>query len=334
MKIMRRMVSILMIVCLVFGVTGCRKKKNQVDPANQNVVTEAAQSGTDSGSKTDANGKDNSAGKDDSALNPNGSANDGPVITTAPNEVANYATYSTLGTGSKTGSFELTGTKKVPADGIGTPGVDFEMIDEGEFSGWSAEEQNSIAAFLPLKDRSLYKDYKQYDKEYTRRTLEYLAADGFTTCTLDVYGLEYYLEFENSAATKNWILYLAKQKNATILNTLENRAMFWFIEDGYAWFVYVDISSRCKITEWRTKLITPGEELAVAGDGTDVRNGYYYFVMKNTPGKQMSATLRFDGTVEDIYDGLDIEDTAKFTVGSYYYRYRNQRELYRCNRTA
>lgn len=177
MKAFRKAVGMVLVICMVAGLVGCKKNKNKEDQNqnNQTTVTQGVTSGNNSN-----NTSGNNQGNDNSS---NSTTSDNQV-TAAPTQAPVSGGVSTLGTGSKTGNFDLTGVSKVPADGIGTPGVDFEDIPAGEVRGW--DDFDVVPAFNPLGDRDLYSDV--YTDYYREDTIKYLADDGYTPASVTVNG--------------------------------------------------------------------------------------------------------------------------------------------------
>ncbi len=320
MKNFKKLISLILVVSMVaaaFSGCGNKKKKTPTPEPSGNVTgTPSDISGTPSG---------NISGT------PSGDISGTPVTGTPANPTGGPGIINTNGSGSKTGNFELTGTKKVPADGIGTPGVDFEIPTTGEVTGWSDEELANMPAFNPLGDRSLY-NYFNVNDYYSSFTFEYYAEDGYTPCELRVDGLRFDLCTQDMTITKNWLLYKAKELGADyIYNTDSNYAIFTYIDSkSVAWFVSCEILQgyEIRIVEMAVPLLTVGSEIKLSDDSLQYYENKFVFCTRKTPGKQQGAALRFEGTSDDIYDGFGVEYNAAFRQGEYDYSVSHSFESY------
>ena len=320
MRLFKRFIGVILVLCMITGLIGCSKDDNDQGQENQPTVTQGV-SRSNNSDDGDTGNTGNASGNISGSTSGNDTTPDSPSNTTGQENNGVSGGISTLGTGSKTGSFELTGVKSFPADGIGTPGVDFDDIPAGEVRGW--EDFDIIPAFNPLGDRDLYSDaWTDYNRT---PSIKYLADDGYTPASMDVTGYYtgLYIHAENS--TKNWVLYKAKELGAdTIYKTDEKTVFFSYVDpENTVWFVYVDIIyDGYEIYEYSCPLAATGSTLKIAGDGVNIYDNKFYFCTKNVPGKQLGAQISFDGTTDDIYDNICVNLTSYFKLGDYYYNYR------------
>ena len=228
-------------------------------------------------------------------------------------------------TGTTAGALTLTGVQKMPADGIGQPGVDFAMINSSPVTGWDTEGSNAAPNFNPLGSRDRYDSAEMYADYYGDMSISYLAEDGFTPVKREFTGIKGYWTFYDEKATKNWILYKAKELGAIIYNTTPDRAVFYLQEnDTTGWWYECRLGDGGVTAEYvRINLLSIKQAAKLTKDEPLCKDDHIYYYTKANSGKQLAAHFLMDGYSDDIYNGIYCTLTSSVNYGTYYYSHRS-----------
>lgn len=206
---------------------------------------------------------------------------------------------------------ELTGVKKMPQDGIGTPGVDFVEMKTGPADDW---EDLTAPYFNPLGSYSLYSQvyYQEQSDELILKTIE-----GYVPQTRSVKGEIWYLSIPvEDGFSILWLRWYAKKLGATIYGDSAESSVFSVKENEKTmWWVEAKVNeSTAELTVIKTPILPLGKELTIKKE--DLKEGEYYVYVECTPGKLQSAAITLKGPENS---GIDLQIEQNTAYGSYKY---------------
>lgn len=292
MKKGKKFLAFLLVACLVFGCIGCGKKNTEDESAAEGTSVQEGQGGSESA---------------------------GPGVSQGSTaEGVKPATMELTGT--TAGALTLTGVQKLPADGIGTPGVDFTMLKGGPVSGWDSEGSGKAPYFNPLGSRELYDGAEFYqDGWYRDLTVRYFGEDGYTPITQSFAGYTGYWEFYDENASRNYILYKAREMGAEIYNSTLDRAVFYLQEnDTTGWWYSCRIDNDHVLAEYvQIHLLPMGKAVTLTKDAPFCLDEAISLYSRAKSGKQLAGYFVFDGYSDDIENGVKCDLISGIDFGTY-----------------
>lgn len=301
---MKRLVALILSVSLILSCAACSKKGN---PSEENP--NSTPTGTVTGPGTDPVSDPGSNPKATPGADPSGTLKATPVPTAAIQIPDNPELKN----------IELTGIKKMPADGIGEPGVDFTPLKSSPSDGWDAE--NPEPYFNPLGSADNYNYISDNNLSnpgyYSELTLDILDDDGVTPISFRVYGnfCKMYLNCDGVAP----ILYAAKAKGAKIYKSFTGTGVFYIKEnEDFGWWGRIDTErgDEFALSLCRVRLLH--ENQAYSPDTTEdyfsEGEAYLYPEFTKTSLYSLKANITSPWKNEDAI--LDISAQANFCIGS------------------
>lgn len=204
---------------------------------------------------------------------------------------------------------EITGVERLPADGIGTAGVDYTELETGPANDWG---DMKIPYFNPLGSKSLYEGGEVgYRKEGSER-IEVL--DDYYLNTFTVEGEEWNMSIANPEFKVFWLRAYAKKLGAKIYDTPGDTAVFHVYENERSqYWVRAELrDNRCILRVIRSDVSPAGKETVI--NTADFSQNSTFFYTDCVPGKLQSVTVTLEG---DTNSGIMLYCEGDRTYGEY-----------------
>lgn len=198
---------------------------------------------------------------------------------------------------------ELTGVLGAgPADGIGTPGVDFKEIPTGPVAGW--DDATPAPFFNPLGSRDLYEDARAYGEDGQA----FATLDGVTPKSFYIEGWHWRLTIKHEELTRNWLLWKGRELGAVIYETTPDSAVFYVMEgDSVRWWVHAQFAEYSGVTQatidiYKTFFAPSGKAVTIKPGQMETKgeNGRVHMLYTDcVPGKAQSVKVTIKGSDPD-----------------------------------
>ncbi len=317
---MKKFLSILLCICVVLTATACGDTASSGSSSKEPGKSATSQSATSQTDVTNSAGEGNNEPTAEPSDFGNVTGNDNPG-----NKQDNVPTGTEINNNEKTytaNGITLNGIVSMPADGIGTPGQDFKVLESKPVANWDVEPPY----YNPLGDYELYHDAGSRTDWFDSMDITYYLEDGITPVSFEVKGFTYEYRIEDPDLTRNYVMYKAKELGAVFYPTDYDKMVAYIQQDDYnGWWVkaqieYSDEYNTAKIEMCHIKTLPVGQTVTL-NPSEDCIDNYYYFYTMPTDNKQLSVSLKFNDYWDDYEQGVQFNAFMEFYVGKTYYSY-------------